>query len=514
MKKLLAVIVAIVLSASACVFTACDKKGVPEADLSASSVASSEQTEESSSTLNFDEFMSGASSASASSSYKPADQSEDSGQSSFDQSASQEGSQSTSQYAPSSDVYSPTEDDFEYQTPKMDGYMPNFETGYEYTLVIYAINDLKTPNLTDPFYNGLEDIKNQYAKLSSDDKAKVSNYSRYEEARAQVDKLLKAQAEYLIENLTVPTDGEYDKDTVSALSAQISAIEKALSRISNPNAITNLSDFESKKASVNALSTASFVAAIEALGEYDCKSDYTDEYAAKIATAEQAYSDIPSDRKADVVSYYNELVSIKSKYSDTGVTLAFLDLYDELPASVSAVTLDDKTNIYAAKTSFDSLSGYSRGIISDLSDLSAAAISENIGALVEKMRELSPVYIFAFSIEGSNQTKKKTFADGVTIDLSSWGSTTSTSTSFNIEGTPLKLGRQNSGSIAITGLKAGGKISIYIRGYNKDAVVTLNGESITVPKGVEQICEFTLATGGDHTVTVTGGAQIFGVIIE
>ena len=183
MKKFIAAGIAASLLLSSLFLTACGNEDAQKDSAPVSSSAS-EQVEDSSSTLNWDEFISGASSASASSSYKPADQSEDSGQSSFNQSASQEGSQSTSQYTPSSDVYVPTEDDFEYQTPKMDGYMPNFEKGYEYTLVIYAINDLKTPNLTDPFYNGLEDIKNQYAKLSSDDKAKVSNYSRYEEARA------------------------------------------------------------------------------------------------------------------------------------------------------------------------------------------------------------------------------------------------------------------------------------------------------------------------------------------
>ena len=189
-----------------------------------------------------------------------------------------------------------------------------------------------------------------------------------------MDKLLKAQAEYLIENLTVPED--LSQATLTNFGAQITAINKALGRITNANAISNLADYETKKSQAEDVIAGAFDTAVAALEPFE----FSEEYKAKLDDAFALYEIVKAnDLTARAATSYATLTQKLQQYNDHASSLGFIDLLATLPDDASTITDADKASIINLQKTYNKMTAGEKAELPD------EAVNK-FNALVQEMR--------------------------------------------------------------------------------------------------------------------------------
>ena len=398
--------------------------------------------------------------------------------------------------------------DYEYSTSVVE--VNDYSTNAKIldSLLYVFISDYKQPTLNGNFYATLVDYENQYNALSATEKATVSNANILIEAREAYNNIAKLECEKLINELPDATS-----DNLIQFGAQAKAIQKLIDNLGiEANNIPNKAAYDQKVTKANSMQIDTFNKKVTELRTFE----YTTAYKAKLDEVLDFYNNnLTAAQKSAVVSSYNELKSLITRYDDTGVINEFKEVYNKLP-NASAVVKADKTNIELANTMFNKMTETQIQLLGDVTTISA-----NLKSLKDAILAICPEYVWARTLASNKGLKLIPFANtSIVYDMSSL-STGSGSPGFEIEGKPLTqaLTLNAGGTFSVKGLPYGGKLTLYIADYSDkgNAVsITVSGgsytETINVTTG--QPTEFNLPAGGDYTVSVSAKAKLYGIIFS
>ncbi len=378
-----------------------------------------------------------------------------------------------------------------------------FDLTLAYTFVDTYIVDLGTPTLNGTFYDSLVDAEDAYNALSASDKGMVANYARLQEARAAYDDMAKQEAISLINELSEP-----DANNLTAFDKEAQKIQYLLSRMRSTSGVSNLASYNTKVDASKLVAVNAFKDAISQLGAFE----YTQAFKNKLDDCNALYQAISADKKGSVTSEKSTLDNMLTRYNDTGVVNDFMALYNQLP-EVAGVNASTKSNIENCNKAYGSLTTSQINLLSN-----ASAISSKLSSLMAEVERQFPSYAFIRSCETNKNLKSKSFDNGMAITHSL--STSSGSTSFVYKGTTLKDAWTVEGTktISLTGVPYGGKLIIYAMPYDsKPASIKVSGSGFD--SGAVSldgsVIEIQIPAGGSYTIaSAEGKIKYYGCVFS